>query len=440
MSDPFEIFLAGTPGLEPVLADEAVRLGLTGPQAVPGGVTVQGDWRDVWRANLGLRTASRVLVRLAAFRAPHLAQLDKRARKVDWAAVLRPDVAVKVEASCSRSRIYHDRAAAERIERAIVETTGVKVAKDAGLRLMARIEDDLCTISIDTSGEPLHRRGHKVAVGKAPLRETLAAAFLWQCGYTGHEPLVDPMCGSGTLVTEAAEMALGLIPGRSRDFAFMQLASFDPEAWALLAPPPPAPTGDSLGFGFDRDAGAITRSRQNAERAGVEGVTAFATQPISDLRPPPGPPGLVLVNPPYGGRIGNPKLQPLDQARRVPAPAAHLLHILVELVDQRGHRQARAVRPRRRGRCRDPCASSPPRSHARNGRRSWSRSGSPSATPGRAPRSPRPPRARRARPSRRNAALGQALHQPRDADLVDHLGQLPRAAVAQAVRAWHRRR
>jgi putative N6-adenine-specific DNA methylase len=302
------LFLSVPPGLEAALAAEAAEQGFTVRGTEPGGVTLDGGWPEAWRANLLLRGASKVLVRVGSFRAMHLAQLDKRARKFPWDEVLRPDVAVKVEASCRASRIYHAGAAAERVARAIRETLGAPVVPEADLRVMVRIEDDLCTISLDTSGEPLHRRGHKEEVGKAPMRETLAALFLRECGYLGTEPVLDPMCGSGTFVLEAAEIALGLAPGRSRGFAFESLASFDATAWKAMKAAA-LPRGTALRFhGFDRDAGAVRMSAANALRAGVEGVTAFAKGEVADLLPPEGPAGLVVVNPPYGTRIGNRKL------------------------------------------------------------------------------------------------------------------------------------
>jgi putative N6-adenine-specific DNA methylase len=305
MQGDFEIFLATLPGLEPLLADEAREAGFPLPQVQPGGVALRGGWAEVWRANLELRGASRVLARIGGFPVFHLAQLDKRARKLDWRAVFRPDVPVKVEAVCRRSRIYHDRAAAARIAGAL-EAAGIP-AGDGGVRLAARIEANYCTLSVDTSGAPLHQRGHKQAVGKAPLRETLAALFLRACGYRGTEPVVDPMCGSGTFVIEAAEMALGLAPGRSRSFAFEQLASFDARAWdAMTAAHGRGAT--RLRFeGFDRDAGAVRMAAENAERAGVADSCAFARATVSDLTPPDGSPGLVIANPPYGGRVGDRK-------------------------------------------------------------------------------------------------------------------------------------
>lgn len=302
-----EIFLVTFPGLEALLRAEAVEKGFRAPKAIPGGVTIRGGWPEVWRANLDLRGASRVLVRFASFRASHLAQLDKRARHLPWAEVLRPGVPVRVEASCKGSRIYHAGAAAERVARAIQETLGAPVHDDAPVTVKLRIDNNLCTLSLDTSGAGLHKRGHKEAVNKAPLRETLAALFLRQCGFKGREPLLDPMCGSGTIVIEAAEIAAGLAPGRSRNFAFEHLATFDADAWMALRNRPARPTPDLLFHGSDRDAGAVRMSQENAERAGVAALTVFQERTVSDLWPPEGPPGLVLVNPPYGARIGDRK-------------------------------------------------------------------------------------------------------------------------------------
>lgn len=311
-TDHFEIFLATAPGFESVLCAEAHAKGFKDARAVDGGVTVRGGWPDVWRANLQVRGASRILARITEFRALHLAQLDKRARKVDWAGILRPDVPFRVDAACRKSRIYHQGAAAQRVEQAIRDQIGAVAAPEADLSVKVRIDDDLCTISVDTSGESLHKRGHKEAVAKAPMRENLAALFLRQCGYDGHGPVVDPMCGSGTFVIEAAEIAAGLHPGRTRSFAFEQLANFDAAAWQRLRATgaKPADTGGAGGIrvhGSDRDAGAIRMSRENAARAGVAEITEFKQLEIGDLTAPEGPAGLVIVNPPYGARIGDKK-------------------------------------------------------------------------------------------------------------------------------------
>ncbi|WP_395018862.1 class I SAM-dependent RNA methyltransferase [Dongia sp.] len=304
----FEIFLVTAPGLETALAAEACEKRFRDPRIIKGGVTVQGGWPEVWRANLELRGAARVLARIAEFRAMHVAQLDKRSRKVAWGEILRADQPFWVEASCKASRIYHQGAAAQRVTKAIQGTLGASASEDAEVVIKARIDDDLCTISVDTSGESLHKRGHKEAVAKAPMRENLAALFLRQCGFDGKEPVVDPMCGSGTFVIEAAEIAAGLQPGRSRRFAFEQLKTFDSVAWNRMRAGKPAALPDGIKFhGSDRDAGAVAMSRANAERAGVASLTAFKQQAISDLTPPEGKPGLVIANPPYGARIGDRK-------------------------------------------------------------------------------------------------------------------------------------
>ena len=307
MEHDIEIFLACPPGLEPVLRDEAREAGFANPLCVPGGVTLRGGWAEVMRANLTLRGASRVLARIGEFRAMHLAQLDKRARKIEWQGILRSDMPVKVEATCRKSRIYHEKAATERVVGAL-EAAGITVSPEASLVVRTRIEDDLCTFSIDTSGELLHRRGFKTGVGKAPMRETLAALFLRAAGYDGTMPVVDPMCGSGTFVIEAAEMALGLNPGRGRSFAFERLANFDAELWAEMRST--TDTRDTaLAFcGSDRNEGAIANARENAARSGVAAITRFTHHAVSDLHPPEGRKGLVIANPPYGGRIGNKKL------------------------------------------------------------------------------------------------------------------------------------
>ncbi|MDP5083857.1 MAG: class I SAM-dependent RNA methyltransferase [Yoonia sp.] len=310
MTETFEIFLTATPGLEAALYAEALEKGFAGAAVTQGGVTFQGTWEDVWRANLVMRGATRVLARVGSFMAFHLAQLDKRSRKFPWGDILRADVPVRVEVSTSKkSHIYHAGAATQRIETALKDSHGMTISPDAQIVIKVRIDDNRVTISLDTSGESLHKRGHKEAVGKAPMRETLAALMLRECGYTGHEPVLDPMCGSGTFLIEAAEIALGLNPGRSRSFAFEQLATFDAVKWEAMRKQFPVHRADIPHFyGSDRDAGAIRMSRANAERADVSDLITFENLSASDIQRPEGPPGLIICNPPYGGRIGNPKL------------------------------------------------------------------------------------------------------------------------------------
>ncbi|MEX0300607.1 MAG: class I SAM-dependent RNA methyltransferase [Kordiimonas sp.] len=302
--DDLEIFLVTVPGLEGALFSEAKENGFKNPELEKGGVTIRGSWQEVWRANLVMRGASHVLVRLGNFRAVHLAKLDKHARKFPWADTLRPDVPVRVEVTCRKSRIYHHKAAAERFENAIKEEFGATIDKDSDVCIKVRILDDKCTVSVDTSGEPLHKRGHKEAVNKAPMRENIAALLLKECGYKGTEPIMDPMCGSGTFVIEAAEIAAGLLPGRTRSFAFEKLATFNTEKWQKLKTVSEPKTPSTQFFGFDRDAGAVKMSTANAERAGVESFTNFDKNSISNIAVPDGLAGLVIINPPYGVRIG----------------------------------------------------------------------------------------------------------------------------------------
>ncbi|WP_170525871.1 THUMP domain-containing class I SAM-dependent RNA methyltransferase [Ruegeria arenilitoris] len=302
-----EIFLVATPGLEAPLLAEAQEAGFAEARLAPGGVTVRGNLREVWRANLQLRGANKVLVRVGSFPAVHLAQLDKRARKFPWGDFLKPDVPVRVEATSRKSRIYHAGAARQRIEGAISDTLGAPISSEATVRVLLRIEKDICTLSLDSSGEALHKRGHKEAVAKAPMRETMAAMFLRNCGFDGSEPVLDPMCGSGTFVIEAAQIAMGLPPGRARAFAFQDFAGFDPKAWAELRADWVATQTDTVFHGSDRNDGAIAAAQANASRAGVDGATQFQKRAVADLKPPMGGPGLVIVNPPYGARIGDEK-------------------------------------------------------------------------------------------------------------------------------------
>ncbi|MCP2670096.1 class I SAM-dependent RNA methyltransferase [Maricaulaceae bacterium EIL42A08] len=303
-----ELFFVCPPGLEPQLLKEADRLGFKGLKAIAGGVLAKGDWAEVWRANLMLRGATRVLVRVASFHAKHLSQLDKKASEIAWTAWLARGVSVRVDAVCRKSKIYHSGAAAERVAKAISAVTGGHVDNNADVKVLIRIDHDQCTISIDTSGEPLFKRGHKPAVAKAPIRENLAALFLEASGYDGTEPVLDPMCGSGTFLIEAAEIASRLTPGRDRHFAFEHLPSFKTDKWSALKAE--AANAASLAskqfYGFDRDPGAVKAARANVERAGLSDYIDISQRSIAELSVPESPPGLVIVNPPYGGRISNP--------------------------------------------------------------------------------------------------------------------------------------
>ncbi|MGR3713836.1 MAG: THUMP domain-containing class I SAM-dependent RNA methyltransferase [Shimia sp.] len=303
----FEIFVTTAPGLEKPLAAEMAEAGFKKPKMLPGGVRFRGNWHDVWRANLTLRGAVKVLARVGSFQTMQLEGLKNLTADLPWLTFLSPDVPVKIDVTTQKSKIYHAGAAQERIENALREAIGVTISPDAPITIKVRIDNNMITFSLDTSGDSLHKRGFKAAVAKAPMRETMAAMFLRQMGYDGTQTVLDPMCGSGTFVIEAAEIAAGLLPGRERSFAFEHLAIFDMEAYAALRATDTTTAPTARFFGSDRDAGAIRMSQDNATRAGVADLCTFEKTSAGDITPPKGPAGIVIVNPPYGSRIGDKK-------------------------------------------------------------------------------------------------------------------------------------
>ena len=245
--------------MEKVLAEELRELEFQDLTPIVGGVEFSGDWYQVWRANVYSRTATRILVRLGEFPAVHLSQLDKKARKFPWQEHLKAQHPVRVEVVSRKSKIYHARAAAERIENAIVFSVGNRISQDADICIKVRIEKNLVKISIDSTGEGLHKRGYKSFTGKAPMRETLAAAFLRMCKFDPSQPLIDPMCGSGTFVIEAAEIAVGQAPGKRRVFSFQKFKSFDSRTFEMLFLDKKKITKVELHLlGYDRDNGAVS--------------------------------------------------------------------------------------------------------------------------------------------------------------------------------------
>lgn len=302
-----DIFLITALGQQDLLAQEAREKGFKVTSVIPGGVTLRGEWPEVWRANLQLRGAVRVLARLGEFRALYLSQLEKNMREFDWDSILPHATSIAVEATCHKSKIYHAGAAKERVENALSACGYVLFdkAEDAQFNIRIRIDHDQVTVSLDTSGDPLHKRGHKEAVNKAPMRETMASMFLREAKFNGKEPLYDPMCGSGTFPLEAADIARRFDSGRSRSFTFQSLPNFDVGAFASMRSPERPPAHPI--FGSDRDSGAIAMSTTNAENAGLSDVVTFHHAPVGAIVPPCETPGLVIINPPYGSRIGNKK-------------------------------------------------------------------------------------------------------------------------------------
>ena len=306
------LFAICTPGLESVTAEEIKDLGVREAHVIFGGVGFSGSRQILYKANLHLRTASRILLRLGSFRATKFVELRRKAGHLPWQNLLRAHQPVVLRVSCHRSRLIHSKAVEERVLGAIEDRLGHPVqpikprtAEGGTARLiLVRIANDQCTISMDSSGTLLHQRGYRLATAKAPLRETLAAGMILASGWDGCSPLMDPFCGSGTIAIEAALIARGIPPGSSRRFAFMDWPDFDNALWeSLLAESrPPAGTAVPPIVASDRDKGAVQAALDNARRAGVEDWIAFSRRPVSDIEPPGGC-GWVITNPPYGVRL-----------------------------------------------------------------------------------------------------------------------------------------
>lgn len=324
MPERLPIFAITAPGVEALCAAELRALGISAAPE-PGGVAWEGGLDDVHRANLWLRTASRVVVRISTFRARSFIELERHAKRIPWENWVTRGRRVRVRVTSKKSKLYHEGAIAERILNFIDDRVGgigaaeaAKGAEDEELEtgdeqlFIVRVVRDEFTISADTSGALLHFRGYRQALARAPLRETLAAAMLLGAGWKGDAPLVDPMCGSGTIAIEGALMARRIAPALAtsdrapRRFAFTAWPGHDAEGWTravdeareAILPASLVPI-----LGSDRDAGAIEAARANAERAGVSADTSFDVRPVSAIEPPEGP-GLLIANPPYGVRVG----------------------------------------------------------------------------------------------------------------------------------------
>jgi putative N6-adenine-specific DNA methylase len=282
----------------------------------PGGVLFKGNLSTLYRANLHLRTASRILARLGNFfNATTFAELQKRLSRLPWERCLSPGQPVSIRVTCHQSKLYHSDAVARIVSAALAERLGqaspnLKANNDSNeppQLVVVRLAEDQCTVSVDSSGTLLHKRGYRQAVAKAPLRETLAAGLLLASGWDKASSLLDPFCGSGTIPIEAALLALGIPPGIKRRFAFMDWPGYEESLWQGIAggwqkaesEPPPI-------LASDRDAGAIKMAQVNAERAGVSDRIEFKCQAVSSITPPPDP-GWAVTNPPYGLRVSEGK-------------------------------------------------------------------------------------------------------------------------------------
>lgn len=305
-------------GLEPVLARELAALGAAEVTPGRGGVGFAGDSALLYRANLWLRTAVRVLrpVLEAEVRSPD--ELYDAVRTLNWAEFLTPGHTLAVDCNVRDSALTHSQYAARRVKDAICdqfrERTGVRPSVDperpmVGLNL--HVHRNHATLSLDCSWDSLHKRGYRPIQTIAPLNEALAAGLLLQTDWDGTVPLADPLCGSGTFCIEGAWMALRRPPGLTRKwFAFQGWPEFDRPLWNAIRDDArrgvlkelPAPI-----VGSDIHPGALELAKMNARAAGVGNLLKFDRLTVRDARPPDGPPGVLICNPPYGERIGDEK-------------------------------------------------------------------------------------------------------------------------------------
>jgi putative N6-adenine-specific DNA methylase len=318
------MFAVSAPGLENIVTSELHHIGNSDAMPVEGGVNFSGDLAGLYRANLSLRTASRIVVRVDEFHADSFHELERRAKRIRWDEYLHPGSRAQFRVTCRKSRLYHSDAVAQRFSEAVAKRVkGVTVSAAASEAVengdgelsesspaqlfTVRLAHDNCVVSVDSSGALLHRRGYRQATGKAPLRETLAAAMVIGSGWDSCSPLVDPMCGSGSIAIEAALIARRIAPGMRRSFSFQYWPNYDSgilESLKREAAELAILGSNVVIMASDRDDGVIEFARSNAERAGVLENIRIETKPISAMRPPHGP-GWIVTNPPYGVRVGD---------------------------------------------------------------------------------------------------------------------------------------
>nr|WP_174774551.1 THUMP domain-containing protein [Chromobacterium paludis] len=299
-------------GLEPMLADELLALGAGDIAPADGGVAFSGDARLMMAVNLHSRTASRVLLRLAhgGYRAEQ--DIYRLAMSVDWPHWFDVSRTIKLKADGIAARVKSldyialtvKDAICDRFRQAHLGRPSVDT-RHPDVRVNVFLSADEATIYLDTSGEPLFKRGWREETGEAPLRENLAAGILMLAGYDGSQPLLDPMCGSGTFLVEAADIALNRAPGRNRGFGFEALSSFDSASWEKLqldARKAELPATELAIRGSDRSQAMIDIARANLQRSGLADLVEVSAADVTATRPH-AEHGLIVSNPPYGVRL-----------------------------------------------------------------------------------------------------------------------------------------
>lgn len=300
-------------GLEDLLAQELTQLGAQGVRPVKRAVHFEGDLETLYRANLWLRLALRILVPIHQFEAQDERDLYRGVQAIDWEQYLGPQQTLAVDTVVNSSQFTHSHFVALKTKDAVVDQfrqrRGRRPSVDTqspDLRIHVHINDHRVRLLLDSSGESLHRRGYRLAGRKAPLNEVLAAGLLSLSGWTPAQPLLDPMCGSGTIAIEAALMAANVAPGLLRQrFGFQPWRTYDQALWQALRQEArelrqqvQAPIRAR-----DQSVAAINAAQANARRARVDGLVDFA---VGDFlqEAAPAEPGLLLMNPPYGERLG----------------------------------------------------------------------------------------------------------------------------------------
>lgn len=299
-------------GLEAALAEELGAIGARRLQMLGGGVAWEGDWAACYRANLESRIATRVLWKVAEGRYRAEVDIYKLAYAVTWAKWFAPDDSIRIQVTAQKSPLKSLEFITLRVKDAVCDhfrtVAGRRPDVDTAqpvVRIHVFLTADRATLYVDTSGEPLYKRGYKPAAVEAPLKENLAAGILRLSGWQPDEVLLDPMCGSGTFLLEAAQIALDIAPGLGRRFAFENLRHFDRKSWASLRSAaeqrrqPPRPLAI---HGSDIVGEWLRRSRINLDAAGLADCVQLERADLLE-RLPPAPAGVMVANPPYGVRL-----------------------------------------------------------------------------------------------------------------------------------------
>ena len=311
-----ESFFASAPrGLEHLLLAEVESFSGKEGKIVPGGVAFKGDWSSCYRVNYGSRIASRVLWRIGEFDYGNEHELHAAVKALDWPAYFKVESTLRVNVTAQRSPLKSLEFATLRIKDAICDRFRDRFGRrpsvdrsNPDVRVHAFLECTHAMLYLDTSGEPLFKRGWRQGAADAPLRENLAAGIIMLTGWKPEEPLLDPMCGGATLLVEAAAMARGRAPGARRRFGFENLTAFLPAEFKSIQEEGKAKErqADPRLFGSDTDPKALNAARRNLAEAGVERWVQLERSDILE-RAAPAAAGVMVANPPYGERMGTPE-------------------------------------------------------------------------------------------------------------------------------------